>query len=81
MRLRNTGKAIGYSLSRIYNDEGTAVGATLFFKDLTRVEQLEERERLRDRLAAVGQARTVSRFRQRPSRAPRRARMRRPMPS
>ncbi len=30
-------------------------GATLFFKDLTRVEQLEERERLRDRLAALGE--------------------------
>ena len=27
----------------------------LFFKDLTRVEQLEERERLRDRLAALGE--------------------------
>ena len=31
------------------------VGATLFFKDLTRVEQIEERERLRDRLAALGE--------------------------
>ncbi len=30
-------------------------GAALFFKDLTRVEQLEERERLRDRLAALGE--------------------------
>jgi signal transduction histidine kinase len=27
----------------------------MFFRDLTRVEQLEERERLRDRLAAVGE--------------------------
>ena len=27
----------------------------LFFKDLTQVEQLEERERLRDRLAALGE--------------------------
>ena len=55
MRLRHTGKAIGYSLSRIFNDEGDAVGATLFFKDLTQVEQLEERERLRDRLATLGE--------------------------
>jgi light-regulated signal transduction histidine kinase (bacteriophytochrome) len=31
------------------------VGAAMFFKDLTRVEQLEERERLRDRLAALGE--------------------------
>ena len=30
-------------------------GAVLYFKDLTRVEQLEERERLRDRLAALGE--------------------------
>ena len=29
------------------------MGATLFFKDLTRVEQIEERDRLRDRLAAA----------------------------
>ena len=34
---------------------GSIIGATLFFKDLTRVEQLEERERLRDRLAALGE--------------------------
>ena len=43
MRLRKTGRAIGYTLSRIHDDEGQLVGATLFFKDLTRVEQLEER--------------------------------------
>ncbi len=55
MRLRRTGKAIGYSLSRINDDDGQAAGATLFFKDLTQVEQLEERERLRDRLATLGE--------------------------
>jgi PAS domain S-box-containing protein len=55
MRLRKTGRAIGYTLSRIHDDEGTLVGATLFIKDLTRVEQLEERDRLRDRLAALGE--------------------------
>ena len=55
MRLRKTGKAIGYTLSRIHDDMGHQVGATLFFKDLTRVEQLEERERLRDRLATLGE--------------------------
>ena len=31
------------------------IGAVLFFKDLTQVEQLEERERLRDRLASLGE--------------------------
>jgi signal transduction histidine kinase len=55
MRLRKTGRAIGYSLSPISDDYGRKIGATLFFKDLTRVEQLEERERLRDRLAALGE--------------------------
>ena len=55
MRLRKTGKAVGYTLSRIHDGAGTLVGATLFFKDLTRVEQIEERERLRDRLATLGE--------------------------
>ena len=34
---------------------GRVTGAALFFKDLTLVEQMEERERLRDRLAALGE--------------------------
>ena len=55
MRLRKTGRVVGYSLSHIHDDDGRMVGATLFFKDLTRVEQMEERERLRDRLAALGE--------------------------
>jgi signal transduction histidine kinase len=53
--LKHTGKVIGYTLSHVRNARGRAIGATLFFKDLTRVEQLEERERLRDRLAALGE--------------------------
>lgn len=55
LRLRKTGRAIGYTLSHIHDDDGQQVGLTLFFKDLTRVEQLEERERLRDRLATLGE--------------------------
>jgi signal transduction histidine kinase len=55
VRLRNTGKVIGYTLSHVKDARGRDVGATLFFKDLTRVEQIEERERLRDRLAALGE--------------------------
>ncbi len=55
MRLRKTGRAIGYTLSRISDERGRQIGATLFFRDLTRVEQLEERERLRDRLATLGE--------------------------
>lgn len=55
MRLRKSGRAVGYTLSRIQDDDGRLVGATLFIKDLTRVEQMEERGRLRDRLAALGE--------------------------
>jgi len=55
LRLKATGKVIGYTLSVISDDDGQTCGAALFFKDLTRVEQLEERERLRDRLAALGE--------------------------
>jgi signal transduction histidine kinase len=55
LRLKSTGKVIGYTLSQVLDPSGTITGATLFFKDLTRVEQLEERERLRDRLAALGE--------------------------
>ena len=55
LRLKTTGKVIGYTLSQVLDARGRLTGATLFFKDLTRVEQLEERERLRDRLAALGE--------------------------
>jgi len=55
LRLKSTGKVIGYTLSQVRSQDGEITGATLFFKDLTRVEQLEERERLRDRLAALGE--------------------------
>jgi signal transduction histidine kinase len=55
LRLKNTGKVIGYTLSQVRDKQGRITGATFFFKDLTRVEQLEERERLRDRLAALGE--------------------------
>jgi signal transduction histidine kinase len=55
LRLKRTGQVIGYTLSQILDDEGRLAGVALFFKDLTRVEQIEERERLRDRLAALGE--------------------------
>lgn len=59
MRLKPSGKVIGYTLAHVRDDSGSVVGAAMFFKDLTRVEQLEERERLRDRLAAVGELAAV----------------------
>ena len=55
LRLKSTGRVIGYTLAHIRDERGAVAGAALFFKDLTRVEQLEERERLRDRLAALGE--------------------------
>lgn len=55
LRLSPSDKVLGYTLSLIRNAEGLTIGAAMFFKDLTRVEQLEERERLRDRLAVLGE--------------------------
>ena len=59
LRLKSTDTVIGYTLSLVRDDDGDTVGAALFFKDLTHVEQIEERERLRDRLAAVGEMAAV----------------------
>jgi signal transduction histidine kinase len=55
LRLAPTEKVIGYTLSLIRDENDDPIGAAMFFKDLTHVEQMEERERLRDRLAALGQ--------------------------
>lgn len=55
LRLKPTGKVIGYTLSLVRDADEQVIGAAMFFKDLTHVEQMEERERLRDRLAAVGE--------------------------
>ena len=55
LRLKTTGKVIGYTLSHVRDERGRSTGVALFFKDLTQVEQLEERERLRDRLVALGE--------------------------
>ena len=55
LRLKPTDKVIGYTLSLVRDQHEAPIGAALFFKDLTHVEQMEERERLRDRLAALGQ--------------------------
>lgn len=48
------GRTIGFTISTIPGADG-AEGVALFFKDLTLVERQEEQERLRDRLAALGQ--------------------------
>ena len=55
LRLKSSGKVIGYTLSRVLDERGHVTGVAVFFKDLTKVEQMEERERLRDRLVALGE--------------------------
>src|SRR5436309_2794648 len=55
MRLKDIDRVIGYTLSQVKDDGERPIGAVMFFKDLTQVEQLEERERLRDRLASLGE--------------------------
>ena len=55
LRLKSTAKVIGYTLSLVRDEHDVIVGAALFFKDLTHVEQMVERERLRDRLATLGE--------------------------
>ncbi len=49
------GKTIGFTLSLIRAADGEPFGAAMFFKDLTQIEHTEEQERLKDRLAALGQ--------------------------
>jgi signal transduction histidine kinase len=49
------GKTIGFTLSLVRDPSGELVGAAMFFKDLTQIEHKEEQERLKDRLAALGQ--------------------------
>jgi signal transduction histidine kinase len=55
LRLKDIDRVIGYTLSKVKDDSDTPIGAVLFFKDLTHVEQMEERERLRDRLVSLGE--------------------------
>ena len=42
MRLKPQNQVIGYTLALMRNDAGEPTGAAMFFKDLTRVERLEE---------------------------------------
>ena len=55
LRMRDLDRVIGYTLSQVVDDDGTSIGAAMFFKDLTLVEQREESERLRNRLASLGE--------------------------
>ena len=56
IRLREgASRTVGYTISFIKDEDGDVGGISLFFKDLTLVEQLNEQEKLKDRLAALGQ--------------------------
>jgi signal transduction histidine kinase len=48
-------KTIGFTISLIQGDDSRPRGAAIFFKDLTQIEHKEEQERLKERLAALGQ--------------------------
>jgi signal transduction histidine kinase len=55
LRLKDLHRVIGYTLSLVRDEHDVVIGAVMFFKDLTQVEQREEQERLRDRLASLGE--------------------------
>jgi nitrogen-specific signal transduction histidine kinase len=46
---------IGFTLSPMRNRQGRVQGAAMLFRDLTPLERSDEQERLRERLAALGQ--------------------------
>jgi signal transduction histidine kinase len=48
-------RTIGFTLSMVSHRPEEPAGAAIFFKDLTQIEHKEEQERLKDRLAALGQ--------------------------
>lgn len=58
LRLAGLERVIGHTLSQVKDADDCVIGAVLFFKDLTAVEQVKERERLRDRLTTLGQMAT-----------------------
>jgi PAS domain S-box-containing protein len=55
LRLKEIDRVIGHTLSVVRDEIGEPIGAVMFFKDLTQLEQMEEQERLRDRLASLGE--------------------------
>ena len=52
---RREGTRIGLTVSHVPGEDGECAGTAIFFKDLTRIERTEEKERLKDRLAALGE--------------------------
>jgi signal transduction histidine kinase len=51
----NEVRTIGFTVSLVRGSTGERLGVAMFFKDLTQIEHTAEQERLRDRLAALGE--------------------------
>jgi PAS domain S-box-containing protein len=49
------GSTIGFTLSPVCDAQGRLRGAAMIFRDLTPIERRDEQERLRERLAGLGQ--------------------------
>lgn len=52
---RDSAAAIGFTLSPVRDPAGRVCGAAMLFRDLAPIERGDEQERLRDRLAALGE--------------------------
>jgi len=48
-------RTIGFTLSPVHDAYSTVCGASMIFRDLTPFERMDEQDRLRERLAALGQ--------------------------
>jgi signal transduction histidine kinase len=46
---------IGFTLTPVWDSQGEVCGAAIIFRDLTPFERMDEQERLRERLAALGE--------------------------
>lgn len=49
------GVPIGYSASPIYSNQNRIIGAAIILRDLTKIKEMEEQLRRKDRLAALGE--------------------------
>jgi signal transduction histidine kinase len=55
LQLSGSGATTGFTLCPVMGENGTPCGAAMLFRDLAPIEHADEQERLRERLAALGQ--------------------------
>ena len=55
LELAGSGSSIGFTLCPVLDEQGEPRGAAMLFRDLAPIERGDEQERLRERLAALGQ--------------------------